>query len=155
MNEPIGLPYIDGLKPIEVVLVEGLSHTPALELAMRGWAECVEKGLGDGTLNLWASLNAFIAYAQNGREMIPAAVMTWEHDKTLKRVWIYQSYTLPEFRGRGLYNALWAKMVEHATVELKASTIESGTHVRNTAMRAVAKKQGRYEECVILKFNLD
>jgi Acetyltransferase (GNAT) family len=140
---------------IQIVLVEGLNHTPALDLAMRGWAECVEKGLGDGTMNVYASLNAFIALAPNGREMIPAAVMTWDYDKGLKRVWIFQSYTLPEFRGRGLYNALWAKMVQHAVDVLKASRIESGTHSRNSAMRAIARKQGRTEESVVLSFNLD
>ena len=147
------IPHID-LKPIEIVLVDGLNNTPALDLAVRGWAECVEKGWGDGSLNVYASLKAFVAYAQNGREMIPAGVLTFDHDGPLKRIWIYQSYTLPEFRGRGIYNSLWSRMVEHA-VELKAVSIQSGTHVRNSAMRAIAKKQGRFEECVILRFNLE
>lgn len=142
------------LKPIEIVLVEGLNNTPALDLAVRGWAECVEKGFGDGTLNVHASLHAFIAYAQNGREMIPAGVMTFDFDTSLKRVWIFQSYTLPEFRGRGIYNAMWASMVAHATENLKAVKIESGTHVRNSAMRAIAKKQGRDEEAVTLTYRL-
>lgn len=138
---------------IEIKLFEGLNHTPALELAMRGWAECVEKGLSDGTLNVHAGLNAFVAYAMNGREQLPVAVMTFDHDKTAKRVWIYQSYTIPEFRGRGCYAALWNSMVAHS-VELKAASIESATHVRNVAMRAIAKKMGRHEESVVLKFNL-
>jgi hypothetical protein len=153
VTEPTGLSYIDELKPVEVVLVEGLNNSPALDLAVRGWAECVEKGFGDGTLNVFTSLNAFIAYAQNGREMIPAAVMTWNFDKDTGRVWIFMGYTLPEFRGRGLYNALWASMVAKA-IELKAATIQSGTHVRNSAMRAIAKKQGRVEEAVTLTYRL-
>lgn len=138
---------------IEIKLFDGLNHTPALELAMRGWADCVEKGLSDGTLNVHAGLNAFVGYAMNGREQLPVSVMTFEYDKAQKRVWIYQSYTIPEFRGRGCYTALWNAMVAHS-IGLKAASIESATHVRNTAMRAIAKKMGRYEESVVLKFNL-
>lgn len=139
---------------IEIKLFDGLNNTPALDLAVRGWADVQERNLGDGSLNVYASLQAFVAYVKNGHEILPVGVMTWEFDKTLKRVWIYQGYTLPEFRGRGVYNALWASMVAHAATELKALSIQSGTHVRNSAMRAIAKKQGRVEECVVLRYDL-
>lgn len=139
---------------IKIEFYDGLNCSPALELAMRGWAEAVEKGHSDGTLNVYSSLKAFVAFAPNGRDMIPVGVVTFDHEVHVKRVWVYQGYTLPEFRGRGVYNALWFKLVEYATVELKAKSIQSGTHVRNTVMRAVAKKQGRYEESVILKYDL-
>lgn len=138
---------------LDIQLIDGLNGTPALDLAVRGWADCVERGLGDGTLNVHASLKAFLAYAQNGREMLPVGVVTWDYGDIEKRVWIYQSYVLPEFRGRGIYGAMWQKLVARA-VELKAVSIQSGTHVQNTAMRTIAKKQGRYEETVILRFNL-
>ena len=139
---------------IEVRLFEGLNQSPALNLAVRGWADCVEQGFGDGVLNVYTSLNAFVGYAMNGREQLPVGVMTWEYEKATKRVWIYQSFVEIEFRGRGIYQAMWAKIVEHAAVELKAATIESATHVRNIAMRAIARKQGRFEEAVTLKFIL-
>lgn len=139
---------------IETKLFEGLNNTPALDLAIRGWADCMERGLGDGTLNVHSGLKAFVAFAMNGREQLPVAVTTFDYDKDLKRVWIFQSYTLPEFRGRGCYNALWSALVAHAIQELKASSIQSATHVRNIAMREIAKRQGRFEECVVLKFNL-
>lgn len=138
---------------IEIKLFEGLNHTPALDLAIRGWAEGVEKGFGDGTLNVNSSLSAFVAYAANGREMLPVGVMTWDYNTPDKRIWIYQGYTVPEFRGRGVYNALWHAMVAKG-IELKAASIQSGTHVRNVAMRAIAKKQGRLEECVVLRYDL-
>lgn len=141
------------LSALRIDLLDGINNSPALDLAIRGWADCHERGLGDGTLNVYSTMKAFLAYAPNGRDMVPAGVTTWEYDASIKRVWIYQSYVLPEYRGRGIYNALWARMVQHAT-ELKADSIQSGTHIRNSAMRAIAKKQGRYEECVILRFNL-
>lgn len=139
---------------IEIVYYDGINCTPALDLAMRGWADCTEKGLGDGTLNVYASLKAFVAYAPNGRDQVAVGVVTFDHLPTEKRVWLYQAYTLPEFRGRGIYRALWEKLVEHSITVLKASSIQYGTHVRNTAMRAVAKKLGQYEESVVVRFDL-
>lgn len=138
---------------IEIKLFDGLNNTPALDLAIRGWAECVEKNLGDGTLNVYWSHKAFVAYAMNGKEQLPVAVMTWEHIEHTKTLWVNQSYTIPEFRGRGCYNALWNAVVAKA-IELKVTSVQSGTHIRNEAMRKIAKKQGRYEEFVTLRFNL-
>lgn len=139
---------------IRVELVEGLNQTPALPLAIRGWLELEEQYLGYGTFGIGTDSNAFIGYAMNGREQLPVGVMAWSFYKNDKRVWIAMSYVLPEFRGRGVYSAMWARMVEHAATELKAATIESGTHVKNTAMRAVARKQGRFEESVTTRFDL-
>jgi RimJ/RimL family protein N-acetyltransferase len=139
---------------IEVVLYLGLTGTPALELAIRGWAEMQEKGHGDGTINVHSFLNAFVGYAPNGRESLPVSVATFSYDPDLKRVWLFQAYTLPEFRGRGVYNAVWKKLVEHSIVDLKAQSIQLGTNVRNTAMRAVGKKQGMSEEGIILRYDL-
>jgi len=154
MTSDFDNPRHSDMKPLDIQLLDGINNTPALGLAIRGWADCEERGLGDGTLNVHATMKAFLACAQNGREMIPAGVMTWEYDAALKRVWIYQSYVLPEFRGRGIYNLLWARMVEHAAIDLKAHSIQSATHIRNSAMRAIAARQGRFEECVVLRFNL-
>lgn len=138
---------------IRVDLIEGLTGTPALELAIRGWAECVENHFGDGTLGVHGEQHAMLAYAPNGRDMLPVGVMTFTHYPTTKLVWIQQSYVVPEFRGRGIYTTMWRKMVEHA-VSLKVLSIQSGTHTRNATMRAIAKKQGRFEEFVITRFNL-
>jgi RimJ/RimL family protein N-acetyltransferase len=139
---------------IEIHFVDGLNGSPALPLAIAGWAEMVEKNFGDGTLTVHADQKAFLAYAANGREMVPVGVMTFDLPDDAKRVWLLQGYVLPEFRGRGIYRALWERLIEHSIVELKARTIYSGTNVRNSAMRAVAKKLGRHEESVILRYDL-
>lgn len=138
---------------ITIEFYDGLNGTPALDLAMRGWAETYEKGNSDGTLNVFSTLHAFVAYAPNGHDRLPVGVITFEVEKVSNRVWIYQGYTLPEFRGRGVYSAMWNSLVAHG-IEQKMKSIQSATHVRNIAMRAVAKKLGRYEESVVLKFDL-
>lgn len=132
----------------------GLNETPALNLAVRGWAETVEKGFGDGSLNCYPALNAFVGYAMNGRDEIPVGVVTFNYDVDHKRVWLFQAYVLPEFRGCGVYKAMWAALVSHSTT-LGAKSIQMGTHVRNAAMRAAAKHTGCIEEAIHLRFNLE
>lgn len=131
----------------------GLNNTPAAVLAVRGWLELVERGLGDGSLNMSYDLKAFVAYAANGRDQLPVGVMTWQFLEHCSEVLIHQSYVLPEFRGQGCYAALWECMVQRAA-ELKAVAIVSGTHVRNAPMRAIASRQGRVEVAVTLRYDL-
>lgn len=138
---------------IRIDFVNGLNETPALTLAVRGWAEIDERGFSDGSMSVHASQHAFIAYAANGRDQLPVGVMTFAHDEDLKRVWVFVGYVIPEFRGQGIYNALWHRLVAHAT-ELKVTSIQSGVHVRNSAMRAVAARQGRREDAVILRYDI-
>lgn len=139
---------------VDVKLYDGISRTPALDLAMRGWADTVDHGFGDGTLNVFSSIKAFVAFTENGRDMLPVGVLTWDEDAVLKRIWIYQGYVLPEFRGRGVYSALWAALVNHATANTKVVAIESATHIKNITMRAVANRLGRVEEAVTLRFDI-
>lgn len=139
---------------ITCVHVEGLNDTPAALLAVAGWVDTVEHGFGDGSLNMNSGLKAVIGYAANGRDMIPAGVITWDKNGE-SSVWIYQSYVIPEFRGRGIYRAMWEALIDHVTKELpKVRTINSATHIRNAAMRAIAKQQGRSEEAVTLRFDI-
>lgn len=156
MNNPIGItPRGDIAFGSDVELVDIIAGTPALELALRGWVEINDQGLHDGTLNCYPHLKAILGYAMNGRDRLPVGVITFEHEAMQRRVWAFQVYVLPEFRGRGVFTAMWAKLVEHSTEILKARSIEMGTHVRNSAMRAAAKRTGSVEEAVFLKFNLE
>lgn len=138
---------------MRVELFQGLNETPALDLAIRGWAEIVEKGFGDGALNAYPSLNAFVGFAKNGRDEIPAGVVTFEHDTSLKRVWLFQAYVLPEFRGIGVYKALWTALVGYSA-EAGAKSVQFGTHPKNAAMRAVAQRTGCAEKTIVLRFDL-
>jgi ribosomal protein S18 acetylase RimI-like enzyme len=138
--------------PLRVELIEGINSTPAAELAVRGWLENVENGLSDGELNMGANLNAFVGYAQNGRDVLPVGVITWDVDAA--RIWVHQSYVLPEFRGRGVYSAMWNELVGHAQGLPNVRSIQSATHVNNKAMRTIAARQGRRETGVILKVDI-
>lgn len=129
------------------------SSNVATELAVRGWLELYEKGLSDGPLNFHAGMRAVLADAPNGRDMLPVGVMIWDLDEATKVVWVTLSYVKPEFRGAGVYKAMWGSLVDMA-VAMGAARIESATHIRNQAMRAVAARQGRREDAVILRFDL-
>lgn len=141
------------MSDIEVRLFDGVNNTPAAELAVRGWLDVVERGFGDGSLNMGHDQKAIVAYAMNGREQLPVGVMTYRLLDWCREVLICQSYVLPEFRGRGCYTAMWERMVLEAA-ELKAVAIVSGTHTRNQAMRTIAAKQGRVEVAVSLRYEL-
>jgi hypothetical protein len=143
--------------PIEVTLVDGLNETPALDLAIRGWADAQERNFGDGSMNCHSSLKAFIGWSDSGgvsSRRVPVGVITFENEPALKRVWVFQSYVLPEYRRRGIYTAMWDSLVLHAINECKAKSIQSGVHVKNVEMRAAAKSQGRIEEFIITRLNL-
>lgn len=140
---------------IDVKFLDGIGNTPALALAIKGWADCMERGLSDGQLNVWAAIKAFLAYAPNGREMLPVGVLTWDYDPAMRRLFIYQAYVEEEFRGRGVYTALWTSLIAHAVEKLPQGTyIALGTHIQNSAMRAICKKQGMVEEAVFLRLEL-
>lgn len=138
--------------PIRVDLVDGINGTPAAELAVRGWLDNIESGFSDGELNMGHSLKAFIGYAQNGRDMLPVGVITWDVDAA--RIWVHQSYVLPEYRGRGVYSAMWNELIDHAQGLPNVRSVQSATHVNNKAMRAIAARQGRRETAVFLKVDI-
>jgi len=140
----------------DVKFYDGLFNTPALELAVRGWADCVERGLGDGGLNVHWEQMAFVTFAPAnlsapGRDMIPVGVCTFSHEKPWKKIWISQSYVVPEYRGLGIYRMMWERVTLKAA-ELKCVKIQSGTHPNNTAMRQIARKQGRVETGIELTY---
>lgn len=138
--------------PIRVDLVDGINNTPAAELAVRGWLDAVENGWSDGNLNMASGLRAFIGYTQNGRDMLPVGVVTFSIESA--HVWVHQSFVLPEFRGRGVYSAMWNELLGHVAELPNVRSIQSATHVNNKAMRAIAARQGRREIGVILQIDI-
>lgn len=138
---------------VECIIVDGLNGTPAAELAVRGWLEMVESGLSDGTLNMAGSMQAVIGYAPNGRDMLPVGVITFAVE--LGYVWVNQSFVVKDFRGRGVYTAMFSALHRHVVDELPAvRSIRSATSVKNKVMRQIAHKQGRREEAIILHLDI-
>lgn len=121
----------------------------AIELCLRGWNELTAKGLGDGRLVFHSNMSAIVGYAANGRDQEAVGVILFGLEPEFKRCWLTLSYVREEYRARGVYAAMY-EALRGETRRMGLRTIESATHVRNVAMRAVAKRQGRLEEFVIL-----
>jgi GNAT superfamily N-acetyltransferase len=135
---------------IEIELHECASASPAaIELCLRGWNELFVKGLTDGRLVFHAGMSAMVARVANGRDMETAGVLLFGLEPEFKRCWVTLSYVREEYRARGIYTAMYEAMRGEAK-RMGVRSIESATHVRNVAMRAVAKRQGRAEDFVIL-----
>ena len=69
----------------------------------------------------------------------------------MKELAVGIGFVLPEFRGLGLYGQLWDALVAQAQA-LRVPHISSATFLDNTAMRAVAQRQGRVERTVTLDY---
>lgn len=128
---------------------DGINFTPALPLALRGVLELIDAGLSDPVLTLDWDAAAIVAFS-NGK---PVGVLVWKKLDWRKEAFIQLGYVLPDHRGQGAYRALWHALIDKA-VELKLHHIESGTHLDNAAMRAVARALGRTEHGVYLQYVL-
>jgi GNAT superfamily N-acetyltransferase len=126
----------------------GIENTPALQIALRGQLECAEAG-GAQEVGLHFSYNAILASADGE----PVGVIVWYEQKEQHRLWLQLGYVKPEWRGCSIYTVLWRELIAKA-VELKLSSIWSGTAASNLTMRAIAKRQGRSETAVLLKFDV-
>ncbi len=153
MSNPIGVtPRGDIVfaSDIRIDICQCVSSEPvAIELCLRGWNELTAKGLGDGRLMFHSNMSAIVGYAANGRDQEAAGVILFGLEPEFKRCWVTLSFVKEEYRARGLYTAMYEVLRGEAR-RMGLRTIESATHVRNVAMRAVAKRQGRTEEFVIL-----
>jgi GNAT superfamily N-acetyltransferase len=146
---------VPGDDDIEVLHVDGLNGTPAARLATQGWLEMVERGLGEpgDVINIHWSQKALVAVVRNGMEHVPAGVLTYEVVEATKSMFLSQAYVVPEFRGRGVYTAMFDAAVAKA-IEAKVARINLGTHPRNEAMRMIARKHGGVETAVYITFDV-
>lgn len=135
---------------IKIELHECASAAPAaIELCLRGWNEMFAKGLTDGRLIFHERMSAMVAHAANGRDFEAAGVILFGLEPEFKRCWITLSFVREEYRARGIHTAMYVGLRAEA-MRMGVRSIESAVHVRNVAMRAVAKRQGRAEDFVIL-----
>lgn len=128
---------------------QGLDGTPAVGIALRGQADCIDDG-GEHAVGLHWSYNGITA-TLDGKVV---GVIVWiDQQKEIRRIWLQLGYVLPEFRGRGIYSALWKALVAKAQ-EMKCPQIQSAAAFNNHRMRDVAKAQGRVEFAVNLRFDV-
>ena len=135
-------------QPIEIHECASASPT-GIALCLAGWNELFKKGLTDGRLAFHSGMSLIIANAANGRDYEPAGVMLFGLEPEFKRCWITLSYVKEEYRGHRYYTNMYEALRSEA-MRMGMRSIESATHIRNQAMREVARRQGRLEEFVIL-----
>lgn len=82
-----------------------------------------------------------------------AGIITFMEEKYNKRIWIKLGYVNQDTRAKGVYRAMWDKLVLIGR-ERDFTSIGGSTHIDNLVMRAVAKSFGRTEISVTLEFKL-
>ena len=83
----------------------------------------------------------------------PVGVITFSHTKWVRQLDIHIGYVVPEHRGRGIYRAMWNRLVEEAQAR-DALVIWGNTHTDNAVMRATARALDRVERGVLLRFDV-
>lgn len=127
----------------------------ACALLLDGQRELVAGGLSDMRVQIFPGMTCLLAsVTTNGRDFVPSGVMAYYHDEAQSRMWIEMSYVPAEARGQGIYKTMYAALKRMA-IEKRCRSIESGTHVKNTTMRAVYKRMGRQETFVYGTEQLD
>lgn len=126
---------------------DGINQTPAIPLIARGQSELLARGLAPmETIGNWDQ-QAVIASAGG----VPVGVITYEHMKWRKVVWVHFGFVAPEVRRHGLYGQMFARVVKTAQ-KLGAVEIQGGTHVDNKAMLDCAQSLGRTPLFITTRF---
>lgn len=133
---------------IEAVDIAG-ADPRAVQLCLNGWNDLFVRGLTDGRLVFHDGMSAIIGFTQNGKDEVTAGVVLFGVEREFKRTWITLAYVHDEFRGRGVYRAMY-DAVRALSKASGVRSIEYATHLRNDRMRNVSKRMGCAEEFVIL-----
>lgn len=128
---------------IEVEEYDHLNHSPGYMLAVRGQLEIEKIGFGPREVVLHYLQKTIVARLK-GRVV---GVIVWERVEASREAWITLGYVDPDCRGRGVYNALYRRLVEVARRESLRS-VAGGVSATNATMRAVAERQGRVARAV-------
>ena len=130
---------------------ESLPYTPAIALALEGWHELAQAGHCDpgGIFVAWDH-HAIVAFDKLDH---PLGVLTFTKQDWNRTCFVVIGWVLPAHRSRGVYRAMWDKLVVLAQ-EWKFARIEGTTAIENDKMRAVAKALGRKERGVYLWYDV-
>lgn len=134
---------------MKIEIYDRLNFTPALPLAVYGWAEMLENGLALPEVLINWENHAIVSLMEDK----PVGVIVWTKAEWKSEAYINLGYVLPAYRRRGVYASLFGALIERAR-DLKLNHIRGGTKISNHAMRAVAEKQGRREVGVDLYFEV-
>jgi GNAT superfamily N-acetyltransferase len=134
---------------VTICQYDGINNTPAPALIAQAWTEMLTAGtVSNETVSSWDN-QALVAFYGEA----PAGLLTYDHVKYRKLVWIQLAWVAPAFRRLGIYRKLWDRVVIEAR-RLEAVKIQGGTALNNTVMREAARKMGRAELYVVTNFDL-
>ena len=123
---------------IEIEEFEHLNNSPGFVLAAQGVADLATTGYGPGEASLHWNQKTLVARVDGA----VVGVIVWERLEHIRQAWITVGYVNPVYRDRGVYTALYRRLVEVARRESLRS-VAGGVAFGNHAMRAVAERQGR------------
>jgi GNAT superfamily N-acetyltransferase len=103
----------------------------------RAVKELSESGWGDPQLDF----SIWLLWMEDDLSR-PIGIVGYAVDRIEKDIWVELTYTAPEHRRKGVYRALFSRLVEMA-IRRGVRCIESGIHERNEAMLRAARTSGR------------
>lgn len=115
-----------------------LVNSPALPVAVEGWAELCRTGLTSGGIVIdWQQ---DVVYAEYEGHCI--GVIVYKYQEWNRAVGINIGYVTSPWKGRHVYSKLWDALKKKAK-ELGACKIVSSAHVNNKRMQAISEHFGR------------
>lgn len=121
----------------DVKHVAMINGTPVVPVIAEGMVESGRYGIHEVVIH-WEHEALYIENRGGG----VVAVMSFAHQKHDGQTWIYMAFVRPEYRGRGMYRALWDAVVAQAR-DAGMRQVAGGVHPDNERMAGVAAAVGR------------
>ena len=132
---------------------DGINQTPAIPLIARGWAEMIKNGVASmETVCNWDH-QAIIAFDDSFGSDEPVGIITYDHQKWRKTLWIAFGYVVPSARRHGVYRALWDRLIGIGQ-KIGVEKIQGGIHVDNHSMLECSRKLGRKDLFITTSFDV-
>lgn len=128
--------------PFSVWESENISHTPAVPLFLRTWAEIMEQGFTE-PMFIFKNANR-VVWVENEEKKVIAGIC-FDYLPARKTGFLVLSFTDPDYRGKGL-NKICHDEVVTIVKKLGGKTITSNIHVDNTSMYQASLKSGMKPE---------
>lgn len=116
---------------------ESLNYSDSFVFFLREYAKLIELGHAN-PVTTWNTDTRVVWASMEGK---PVGVMAFSFNKNTKAGWIYLSSVDPEYRRRGIYQAMHKRMREELK-KLGAKKVESLVHVSNDGMVKAAATLG-------------
>lgn len=117
---------------------DSIANTPVVSIFLKVYAEIIEKGWCNPTIPFGNSNK--VVWAQRPDGSIAGGIC-FEHNPSVKLVWIVLSFTTPEERGKGI-NGVCHTAFEKVAKNIGATQIASLVHIDNASRLRSSEKVG-------------